>query len=236
MVGCSGFRAQASERYIPPRNECTASGGSLLASVVPPPPRRRKRSATVLRMPPSAPSSFLASCLARSWASSTMMRRSTTKKIRRGAVTPRPAPERSAWAWAARANTAMSMQAVLPAPVGRAMTSGQGRGSSMPTAGRSAPSAASSTLPARADCHANASSPQSSAKNSGKFVWSSLVILVQGTRSVTPKERYWAGALLASRRHRTGYNAGRRWYLELPAGLDLPAGCRARRHGLHEER
>ena len=98
----------------------------------------------------------------------------------------------------------------LAGPCRQGDGTGQDRGSSSPreawpTAVRSASSEAFMTLLARADCHANgaASSPQSSAKNSGKSVWSSLAISGTGHPFHDAERSAIGRALLASGRHAT---------------------------------
>ena len=173
MVGCRGLRAQASDRYMPPRSAWKASGRSRSNPVAAPWAMRRRSSATVFRMPPSACASFSASRRARSYASSTITRRSTTKKIRRGAVIGCPVSSRDAWT--AKANRATSMQAVLPDAVGKAMASGQGEGvappapEGMPAPGKAAEAASrSSTLFAKSFCQQKGRLFHSAVKNSEK--------------------------------------------------------------------
>ena len=101
----------------------------------------------------------------RSYASSTMTRRSTTKKIRRGAVIRPPSGIRNACA--AKAKMAMSMQAVLPAAVGKAIACGQGEHPSPLSLGASEPN----TRAANRSCQAKGglSLPHNAVKKSLNF-------------------------------------------------------------------
>jgi len=124
-AGRDGSRTHPSSSATPPRMRVAISG----ASDSPAEDSERRRSATTRSTPSRALASFWARRVAREKASSTTILRSTTKKIRRGAV--RSSIGRSAWQ--ARAKTATSMHAVFPLAVGRSMHAGQS-----PTATRSA--------------------------------------------------------------------------------------------------
>ena len=206
---------------MPPRSTWTASGRWSWKAAVPPWAICRRLSATVFRMPSSARSSFSANRRARSYASSTMTRRSTTKKMRRGAVMAWLRASRDACT--ANANTAMSMQAVLPDAVGNAMASGQadvasGLSGEEPEAGDSSEgiSELSSTRFASAFCQAKGALCQSAVKNSAKSVaCSSAVVAGSFTSPIRSRLHRSHGAchpslpLAAPFRHRSHPSIGR---------------------------
>ena len=121
----------------------------------------RRLSATLFIIPSSAVRSFVASSRARSYASSTITRRSTTKNTRRGAVIVCLRDSRGAWA--ANANTAMSRHAVFPAAVGNAIASGQNECVRLFESASAL--CLSSTLFANSRCQLNGVLPQSVSKN-----------------------------------------------------------------------